>query len=168
MDDKLKRVDSLIKEGKEDEARGILIQMLKQNPKNDEAWVWLASITSDREKRQKCIEEALKINPNNATAKRVLQKMAAPPVETPAEKPKAQKLSPMVHIICGWPLILVFFGGAIGGALGGLAYGANIAIYKSDLPGALKIVLNPLVGILAIALWYLVALVFAIANPFGL
>ena len=81
MDNTLKSVDELIKAGREDEARGILLQMLKQNPADDEAWVWLASITSDREKRQKCLEEALKHNPNNATAKRVLQKMTAPPPE---------------------------------------------------------------------------------------
>ena len=69
--------------------------------------------------------------------------------------------------MCGWPLILVFFGGAIGGALGGLAYGANLAIYKSGIPGPLKVILNPLIGVLAIALWYLIALWLTTANVFG-
>ncbi len=167
MDNTLKHADELIKAGREDEARGTLIQMLKQNPADDEAWVWLASITSDREKRQKCLEEALKHNPNNATAKRVLQKMTAPPLEPQPEKQKTGKPTPMVHVMCGWPLILVFFGGAIGGALGGVAYAANLAIYKSDMPGPLKVILNPLVGILAIALWYLIALWLTTANVFG-
>jgi uncharacterized protein HemY len=85
MDIELKNVESLIKEKREDEAQSVLIQRLKRNPKNDEAWVWLASITADREKRQKCLEEALKHNPNNATAKRVLQKMTAPPSEPQPE-----------------------------------------------------------------------------------
>jgi Tfp pilus assembly protein PilF len=79
MDEELKRAEGLIKEGREDEAREILIQMLKKDQSNDDAWVWLASITENREKRQKCLEEALKHNPNNTTAKRVLQKMTAPP-----------------------------------------------------------------------------------------
>ncbi len=167
MDKTYKQVDELIKSGREDEAREILIQLLKQNPADDEAWVWLASITADREKRQKCLEEALKHNPNNATAKRVLQKMIAPTAGPQTEKPKAGKVPPMVHVLCGWPLILVFFGGAIGGALGGLAYAANLAIYKSDMPGPLKVVLNPVIGILAIALWYLIALWLTTANIFG-
>ena len=167
MEKTLKHVDELIKDGREDEARGILIQILKQNPADDEAWVWLASITADREKRQKCLEEALKHNPNNATAKRVLQKMTAPPVGPHTEKPKAGKVTPMVHVMCGWPLILVFFGGAISGALGGLAYAANLAVYKSDMPGPLKVILNPVIGILAIALWYLIALWLTTANIFG-
>lgn len=109
----------------------------------------------------------MKHNPNNATAKRVLQKMTAPPAGPQTEKPKAGKVPPMVHVLCGWPLILVFFGGAIGGALGGLAYAANLAVYKSDMPGPLKVVLNPVIGILAIALWYLIALWLTTANIFG-
>lgn len=39
MEKTYKHVDELIKGGREDEARGILIQMLKQNPADDEAWV---------------------------------------------------------------------------------------------------------------------------------
>jgi hypothetical protein len=68
-----------------------------------------------------------------------------------------QKLPMIAHILCGWPLILVFVGGAIGGALGGVAYAVNISIYKSKLPGVLKFVLNPLVGIMAIGIWYMIS-----------
>jgi hypothetical protein len=67
-----------------------------------------------------------------------------------------QKLPTIAHVVCGWPLILMFIGGAIGGALGGLAYVINLSIYKSKMPAALKFVLNPLVGILAIAVWYMI------------
>ena len=68
-----------------------------------------------------------------------------------------QNLPTIAHILCGWPLILLFVGGAIGGALGGLAYVINISIYKSKLPGVLKFVLNPLVGIMAIGAWYMIS-----------
>jgi tetrahydromethanopterin S-methyltransferase subunit D len=68
-----------------------------------------------------------------------------------------QNMSTMAHILCGWPLILVFIGGAIGGALGGVAYAVNVSIYKSKMPAALKFVLNPLVGIMAIGIWYVIA-----------
>ena len=64
-----------------------------------------------------------------------------------------QKLPMIAHILCGWPLILVFIGGAIGGALGGVAYVVNMSLYKSTLPSVVKIILNLLVGMLAIGIW---------------
>jgi hypothetical protein len=79
------------------------------------------------------------------------QPTQAPPVSQPS-----QKLTPLVHVLCGWPLILVFFGGAIGGALGGLAYGINVAVYRSKLPVVLKAFLNPIVGVLAFILWLVI------------
>ena len=156
MSNELQRVAKLIEEQKEEEAREILLETLKTNSANDEAWVLLASITADREERQKHLEEALKHNPRNQIAQRTLQKMAGS-VPTRAGNKTAQKLTPLEHMLCGWPLILVFFGGAIGGALGGIAYAINIAIYNSSLPGPLKFVLNPLIGILAIGLWFAIA-----------
>jgi hypothetical protein len=62
----------------------------------------------------------------------------------------------IAHILSGWPLVLVFIGGAIGGALGGLAYWVNLSLYKSRLPGVLKGVLNILMGLTAIGIWFLV------------
>ena len=71
---------------------------------------------------------------------------------SPEVKPQA-KLAAGAHVMCGWPLVMVFFGGAIGGGLGGAAYGINVAIYKSKLPMAAKILLNVLTGVAAIGLW---------------
>ncbi|MHC4874672.1 MAG: DUF4339 domain-containing protein [Planctomycetota bacterium] len=41
--------------------------------------------------------------------------------------------SGVAYVLCGWPLILVFFGGLIGGMCGGLAYGINIQVYQSRM-----------------------------------
>ena len=68
------------------------------------------------------------------------------------------KLPAHVHVLCGWPLLLVAIGGAIGGGLGGLAYAINLAIYKAQLPVALKVILNVVVGITAIGIWFAIAL----------
>jgi hypothetical protein len=74
-------------------------------------------------------------------------------VQKEAGNASPRKLPMIAHILSGWPLILVFIGGAIGGALGGVAYAVNISLYKSNLPGVLKFMLNVLVGILAIGIW---------------
>jgi hypothetical protein len=70
---------------------------------------------------------------------------------------KPQTMPVMAHILCGWPLILLPIGGAIGGALGGLAYGVNLSLYKSNIPGVFKIMLNLLVGMMAIGGWLIIA-----------
>jgi len=77
------------------------------------------------------------------------------PVPPPPSAP--DKVSPLVYLACGWPLLLVLVGGLIGGALGGAAFGINMAIYKSQLPLAVKIILNPIVGVAAIVLWLVIA-----------
>jgi hypothetical protein len=54
--------------------------------------------------------------------------------------------------------VLVLVGGAIGGGLGGAAYGINVAIYKSNLPVALKVFFNLLMGLAAIGIWLAIAM----------
>src|SRR5262249_34987616 len=79
------------------------------------------------------------------------QQLPLPPPNAP------EKVPPLVYVACGWPLILVLLGGLIGGALGGVAFALNMAIYKSKLPLAVKFILNPVIGVTAIALWLVIA-----------
>lgn len=78
--------------------------------------------------------------------------------EKRTQNAEAEKTPPLAHLLCGWPLALVFIGGAVGGGLGGLAYGLNMAVYKSNLPIPAKAVLNLAIGAAAIGGWYLIAL----------
>ena len=72
-------------------------------------------------------------------------------------QPEKQTKPPWtVHLLCGWPLILVALGGAIGGALGGAAYAVNMGLYKSSLPTAAKVILNLLTGLGAVILWMVI------------
>ncbi len=70
------------------------------------------------------------------------------------EKPK---LPIWVHLVCGWPFLMVFFGGAIGGAMGGLSYWANLTIYRSTLPSPVKVLAILASGGAAILAWLLIA-----------
>lgn len=63
------------------------------------------------------------------------------------------------HILCGWPMFLVFLGGFICGAMGGLAYGINLAVYKSQLPQPVKFILIMVIGGVAIVAWFVISLV---------
>jgi hypothetical protein len=79
MADKLKQAIQLIKAGDNDRARQLLIEKLKTDPKNDTAWVWLATVVETAELKQECLEEALKHNPHNEVARRALTAMGQPP-----------------------------------------------------------------------------------------
>ena len=85
--------------------------------------------------------------------------------EIESSKVAQPKLPTQAHIICGWPIALVFIGGAIGGGLGGAAYGINVAIYKSHMPVTAKIALNILTGVSAFILW--VVAVYLIRGKLG-
>jgi hypothetical protein len=84
--------------------------------------------------------------------------------ESTSRDASANKLPPSAHALCGWPLVLVLFGGAIGGGFGALAYFINLRIYKSQLPSAAKIVLNPLIGLAAFALWFVIGVAIQVAR----
>ena len=69
---------------------------------------------------------------------------------SPGEK---VKIPAVAHVFCGWPIILIIIGGAIGGGLGAVAYFINLAIYKSRLHTPIKIMLNVLAGLSAFGIW---------------
>lgn len=70
----------------------------------------------------------------------------------------ASNKTPMsVHLMAGWPLLLMLIGGAVGGALGAVAYLINLKVYKSDLSKMNKILANLMCGMFAIILWWSIA-----------
>ncbi|MEP6774179.1 MAG: hypothetical protein ABJA50_01175, partial [Chloroflexota bacterium] len=73
-------------------ARALLTQLVEQDPRNEEAWMWLSGVVSDADEQQICLENALVINPNNAQARKgldfILSKTGTPSRVPPA--PPAQ------------------------------------------------------------------------------
>jgi hypothetical protein len=50
------------------EGRVLLERVLEQDPRNDRAWVWLSGCVEDTMQRRICLQQALKVNPNNQAA----------------------------------------------------------------------------------------------------
>lgn len=68
---------------------------------------------------------------------------------------QSKTFSTSAHLMAGWPLILVIFGGVIGGLLGLIAYVINRKIYASEqLQKYNKVLANLLCGMSAISLWW--------------
>lgn len=61
------------KAGNKDEARELLQQSIRIDPRNEAAWLWLASVARDNRERVFSLQKLLEINPNNDTARKALE-----------------------------------------------------------------------------------------------
>ncbi len=75
LTDELKQAITLIRSG--DKARGgqILAKILKTDPQNELAWLWMSQTVKTRKQQQDCLEKVLAINPNNNAAHKALLKI---------------------------------------------------------------------------------------------
>ncbi|HQF63893.1 MAG TPA: tetratricopeptide repeat protein [Anaerolineaceae bacterium] len=64
----LDRANELIQAGRTDQAMALLARILKNEPRNELAWVLLASCVDDELKQMDCLERVLSINPKNKQA----------------------------------------------------------------------------------------------------
>jgi hypothetical protein len=105
FDDLLRRGIEAARAGEHRLARGLLRQALRQNPRSDEAWLWLAAATQDPRERRAYLKVALRINPGNARARRML---ASSPAPREATSPARRRDPVMVGA-----LLLLAVGGAV-------------------------------------------------------
>ena len=72
MNDKLQQAITAIKSGDKVTGQQLLAQVIKAEPKNETAWLWMTTLTDDPEKKRYCLKTVLQINPNNEMAKKGL------------------------------------------------------------------------------------------------
>lgn len=73
----LQQAIATAKRGDRVAARRLLRDIVVQEPRNEKAWLWLATTSTTREDKEKCLNRVLKINPNNVTAKNGLEQLRA-------------------------------------------------------------------------------------------
>jgi len=90
----LKQAIELAKSGQKREAWILLEKIVKTEPGNETAWLWLASCVETNDQKISCLRNALAINPNNPKAQQALdhlvqvqnqpsfQELVAPPQST--------------------------------------------------------------------------------------
>jgi tetratricopeptide (TPR) repeat protein len=83
-----------LREGKKAQARELLTGLLKTNQNNATYWVWMSATVDSTKERIYCLQTALKLDPENATAKRGLILHGALPADEsvqpfPVNRPRA-------------------------------------------------------------------------------
>jgi hypothetical protein len=68
---KLSEAVTLIRSGDRETAKKLLMQLLHENPYNEEAWMWLAALVNGQH-RIFCLQRVLGINPHNEKARAYL------------------------------------------------------------------------------------------------
>lgn len=98
MSEKLQAAIQTIKTGQKKQGQKLLLEVLKTNPKNDSAWVWMAATVSSPQEQQDCLERALRINPDNKAARRGLASLTGS-ASAPAASPSIALPNPAPTVI---------------------------------------------------------------------
>ncbi|KAB2860929.1 MAG: hypothetical protein F9K46_09185, partial [Anaerolineae bacterium] len=75
------------KAGQKDQARQILQQAVKIDPRNETIWLWLSSVAKDDKERIFCLKQILSINPQSELAIKGLQALGVAPEQQAAQPP---------------------------------------------------------------------------------
>ena len=71
-------VDAL-REGDKAKAQDLLTKLLKTDQDNPQYWIWLSAAVEANKERIYCLQTALQLDPENATAKRGSGSAGSPP-----------------------------------------------------------------------------------------
>jgi hypothetical protein len=91
--EQLHQAITLVKSGDKQNGGRILAEILKADPQNELAWLWMSGVVATGEQREHCLNQVLRVNPHNQLAREGLVKLqqmrksGIAPVELLREKP---------------------------------------------------------------------------------
>lgn len=86
----LREAIQLAQAGQRTEARQLLNEIVQADPRQELAWLWLATVSTKREDRIRFLERTLALNPTNASAQEAYAQLTGE-VYSPPEPPSAQE-----------------------------------------------------------------------------
>ena len=94
MPNELQQAIELVKAGKKAEGGQILAELIKREPNNEQAWLWLSACVKPVEQKRHCLKQTLQINPNNEYARKQLSSLdSLPSISNNFSPPKTNKFS---------------------------------------------------------------------------
>jgi predicted secreted Zn-dependent protease len=112
MQDNLARAIALARKGRRAAAHDLLRVVLQRDPNNLVAWKWYASLAKDRREAAVAVQNALRIDPEDAWARQAMAQLigASPPVSRPRRRTgctPAVQVALLVMVILAGGLILL-------------------------------------------------------------
>jgi Tfp pilus assembly protein PilF len=62
----LQTAQETIRQGNREAGRKLLAQLLRANPRNETAWLWLSAVVDDPEQERECVQRALRLKDRHA------------------------------------------------------------------------------------------------------
>ena len=90
MSDKLPQAITLIKSGEKQKGGQILANLLKVDPQNELAWLWMSKVVDTKKRQQYCLRQVLTINPGNEIARKALDKIDPTPKSSVEKIPQVR------------------------------------------------------------------------------
>jgi tetratricopeptide (TPR) repeat protein len=99
-DDLLQQGIAAARAGQLDQARQLLAQAIKVNPRSESAWIWMSSVVGTNEQRIQCLQQVIAINPDNELALKGLKALTASvePAAPPSPPPAPPQVSPPAEV----------------------------------------------------------------------
>ncbi len=88
IENRLRRGIALSIAGKNDQARNVLSQVVRDDPASATAWFWLASVVETPEQQRYCLEKTLRLDPRNEAARQTLAQIKPEPQPTHSPRPR--------------------------------------------------------------------------------
>ena len=95
----LEQAAAYIKAGDTENGKKLLLDVLKQNPRDENAWLWMSKCVTSKEQKRDCFQRVLQINPNNQFAQEGLKRLDSVQNKQPITSVKpAPKKKPFLTI----------------------------------------------------------------------
>lgn len=101
----MSQADRAAREGRLEDAQAILINIVVREPRNDEAWLLLANVLIDPERKLECLQRALELAPHNPAVRRAIEELQGslaagrshtePTATSPHTNPNAEQTMPI-------------------------------------------------------------------------
>jgi len=111
----LRRAIAAIKAGDKVGGQRLLAEVIRNDPRNEAAWLWLSAALDSDQQRRTCLERVLAINPGNTTAQQGLARLGSrlqpPALSSPGTPPKpatplAGHADRARGVLPGWSLLI--------------------------------------------------------------
>lgn len=95
----LQQAITSIKAGDKETGQQLLLEIVKADPNNEQAWLWMSQALTKTSEQRQCLERVLQINPNNQNAQKGLQILdqRKSSVIKPLDRPKPIQETPPVE-----------------------------------------------------------------------
>lgn len=94
MPTQLQQAIAAVKAGDKSTGQRLLAEVLKAEPGNETAWLWLATVLDDPEKKKQCLRQVLQIDPHHPAARKGLAQLEPPAGPEAVELPRLEDIAP--------------------------------------------------------------------------